>query len=229
MSFAHSPQIVTNGLVLALDAGNTKSYPGTGTTWFDKSGFANNGTLTNGPTFNSGNGGSIVLDGVDDYINIPYSGSTSGSFTFNIIMKTYNMDSEARQTLFGLVQNNNSAIYQFDVEVWGAGGTNLGVGFRGNGVDFSSYNWSLGVDANNINIYTITLNSTGQTIYVNGQLKNTINQAYTASFNSITLGVRGSGRNYWNGLCYSFFMYNRELSASEVQQNFNALRGRFGI
>jgi len=67
--FSHSPKIVTDGLVLALDAGNTKSYPGSGTTWFDRSGNARNGTLTNGPTFSSANGGSIVFDGVDDYVS----------------------------------------------------------------------------------------------------------------------------------------------------------------
>lgn len=60
--------IVTNGLVLALDAAKKDSYPGSGTVWRDISGNGNNGTLTNGPTFNSGNGGSIVFDGVDDYV-----------------------------------------------------------------------------------------------------------------------------------------------------------------
>jgi hypothetical protein len=63
------PNIVTDGLVLYLDAANQKSYPGTGTTWNDLSGNGNNGTLVNGPTFNSDNNGSIVFDGVDDYVN----------------------------------------------------------------------------------------------------------------------------------------------------------------
>ena len=71
MSAFGGPNTITDGLVLNLDAGNSKSYPGSGTTWFDKSGFGNNGTLINGPTFNTGNGGSIVFDGVDDYAVIP--------------------------------------------------------------------------------------------------------------------------------------------------------------
>ena len=70
MSFNNGPTIVTNGLVLALDAGDRNSYPGTGTTWRDLSGNNNNGTLTNGPTFNTGSLGSIVFDGVDDYVLI---------------------------------------------------------------------------------------------------------------------------------------------------------------
>ncbi len=68
MAHFHSPRIITDGLVLALDAANQKSYPGSGTTWSDLSGNGNNGTLTNGPTFDSGNNGSIIFDGVDDYI-----------------------------------------------------------------------------------------------------------------------------------------------------------------
>ena len=68
MAFIHSPKLVTNGLVLCLDAANKLSYPGSGTTWYDLSGNANNGTLTNGPTFNSANSGSIVFDYIDDYI-----------------------------------------------------------------------------------------------------------------------------------------------------------------
>jgi len=68
MGLYHSPSIVMNGLVLCLDAGNTKSYPGSGTTWIDLSGNSNTGTLTNGPTYSSENGGSLVFDGIDDYV-----------------------------------------------------------------------------------------------------------------------------------------------------------------
>ena len=69
MGLIHSPRIVTDGLVLYLDAANNRSYPGTGTTWSDLVG-SNNGTLNNGPTFSGANGGSIVFDGSDDYINM---------------------------------------------------------------------------------------------------------------------------------------------------------------
>ena len=90
MSLNHSPKIVTDGLVLCLDAASRKSYPGSGTTWFDRSGNGNNGTLTNGPTFSSDNGGSIVFDGTNDYVNC---GTTLGNFgtsnfTINFFFKT---------------------------------------------------------------------------------------------------------------------------------------------
>lgn len=69
MSYSNGPRIVTNGLVLYLDAGNSKSYPGSGTVWNDLSGNGNNGTLVNGPTYSGANKGSIVFDGANDYIS----------------------------------------------------------------------------------------------------------------------------------------------------------------
>lgn len=72
MGINHQGPIVTDGLVLCLDAANPKSYPGSGTAWMDLSGNGNNGTLTNGPTYNSGNKGSIVFDGVNDYVRTNY-------------------------------------------------------------------------------------------------------------------------------------------------------------
>ena len=74
MAFHRGPKIITDGLVLALDAANPKSYPGTGTTWKDLSGGGNNGTLTNGPTFNSTNKGIITFDGSNDYVVFTMTG-----------------------------------------------------------------------------------------------------------------------------------------------------------
>ena len=82
MGIAYNPRVVTDGLVLCLDAGNVKSYPGSGTTWTDLSGKGNTGTLTNGPTYSSANGGSIVFDGVDDRVS-GTSFNTGQNFTIN--------------------------------------------------------------------------------------------------------------------------------------------------
>jgi hypothetical protein len=216
--------VITNGLVLSLDAGFTPSYPSTGTTWYDLSPSGNNGSLINGSNYLTTNGGVIDLDGSDDYINIPFTGSTTQNYTFTIVMKCDNMStggSEPRQTLFGLSQNGNQAYQQFDLEIWG----NSGIGFRGNGnsgegTNFFSYGWTTNGDANTINLYTVTLNSTGHKTYVNGKLTTTVNQNSTSDFNSITLGTRGSGGNYWNGQCFYFSVYNRILSDSEISQNY---------
>ena len=223
-------EIITSGLTLNLDAGFTPSYPKSWTTWTDISFSGNNGTLVNGPTFNSANGGSIVLDGIDDYINIPFSGNTSNNYTFNIVMKCNTMTNSDlnRQTIFGLSQNSNFAFRQFDLEVWG----NTGRGFRGNGgsienSDFFGYSWTIPGNANNTNLYTVTLNSTGHSVYVNGVISSTISRPLTAPFNSITLGVRGSGGNFWNGLNSIFSIYNRILSPQEILQNYQAQFPRF--
>ena len=85
MSVKNRNSIVTDGLVFYVDAGNGDSYPGTGTTWSDLVG-SNNGTLTNGPTFDSGNGGSIVFDGTNDYISTQLTCGTT--FTWSVWFKT---------------------------------------------------------------------------------------------------------------------------------------------
>ena len=64
------PRIVTDGLVLAIDAANTKSYPGSGTTWYDISRNNSNGSLVNGSTFSSENLGTVTFNGVDQYYNL---------------------------------------------------------------------------------------------------------------------------------------------------------------
>ena len=79
MSFSYSPKIVTNGLILYLDAANANSFVSGSTIWNDLSRGGYNGVLTNGPTFNSGNGGSIVFDGINDYISIAGGGGLSGA------------------------------------------------------------------------------------------------------------------------------------------------------
>ena len=66
MAIIDGPRIPTSGLIFYLDAANTRSYPGSGTTWTDLSGNGNTGTLTNGPTYSSANGGQIVFDGSND-------------------------------------------------------------------------------------------------------------------------------------------------------------------
>ncbi|CAB4155235.1 hypothetical protein UFOVP1307_216 [uncultured Caudovirales phage] len=225
------PNTVIDGLILYLDAANTKSYVSGSTTWTDLSRGGNNGTLTNGPTFSSANGGNIVFNGSNNSIIIPYSGSTANNYTFNIVMKSNTMDSDPanRQTLFGLSNNGTSTFRQFDLEIW----QNLGRGFRGTGgptqnIDFFVYTWTPTADANNISMYTVTLYSTGQQIYVNGVLRNTISQAYVANFNTIRLATRVAD-NWWNGNCYAFSMYDRILTSQEILQNYNATKTRFGL
>lgn len=228
MSFAHSPKIVTNGLVLALDAGNIKSYPGTGTTWFDKSGNGYNGTLTNGPTFSSANGGSIVFDGVDDKI-------VGTAFTPNITNKTLQgwcKLSSITQQGGGLINLQGAAGEPFDSVVYNE--TNQGWGFGS--TNFNRTAWS-GVKETSTNDWVFicaTYANNNYNLYRNGILilNTTSFAALTFDFSSrVQLGERHTGGTgvYLAANIAQGSLYNRALSASEVQQNFNALRGRFGI
>jgi len=225
--------IVTDGLVLNVDAGFTPSYPKNGTTWYDVGG-TNNGTLTNGPTFDTGNGGSIAFDGVDDY-------AQSGI----IELQTLTLCAWFKPT--GPPSNND-----------GAGGTIIvnSPQLLNNAVQYGiSYSWlsqrvifSLqsnteflatadnSVLRNQINHIVATYDGTNRKIYINGQniasdvRTNTI--LYPTSGNRNVQIGRSGYRNYTriiNGNLYSAIIYNRALSADEVLQNYNAQKGRFGL
>jgi hypothetical protein len=227
MSFAHSPKIVTDGLVLALDAGNIKSYPGTGTTWFDKSGFSNNGTLVNGPTFSSANGGSIVFDGVDDYADCGNSAvlNTTSSISINVWFKAaYNPNVIYRAIVdkgrdgFGawsLAIDEVQTKATFKVVIAGSNRSVTCVSSYGNNI------WTL---------ITGVFTGTNLLIYQNGILENSGSFSGTIGTNSISVKIGKPNDTYaFGGNVAATQIYNRALTQAEVQQNFNALRGRFGI
>lgn len=235
MSFAHSPKIVTNGLVLALDAGNTKSYPGTGTTWFDKSGNGYNGTLTNGPTFSSANGGSIVFDGTDDYVDTNLSTNFSTS-DFTLHAWVYPEFDSATYGRPIITKNGNGScgIYDFALEY---GRISNKFQFIMDGGTANPELYSTTFPKNNWYNVVATREYLGSTnykctIYVNGSLNATITGNYTggnASKTTIGKFIDCALVQNWLGKIEICSVYNRALSAQEVQQNFNALRGRFGI
>ena len=242
MSFAHSPQIVANGLVLTLDAGNIKSYPGTGTTWFDKSGFNNNGRLINGPTFNTGSGGSIVFDGVNDYVegtgldNASLALNGSSAVTVNMWIRRSSLSSGTGRTFFGFfnVAGVHKLLLNFNptdqITVFGRSANESG---------------QFAVTVSSFTSTTSWYNVTGVWIYgtntilcyVNGILQSTtgtvtFSQSTLAAGTGVTnnrIGSEGASSTLFPGNITTTQIYNRALSASEVSQNFNALRGRFGI
>jgi len=231
MSFAHSPKIVTDGLVLSLDAGNTKSYVSGSTTWFDKSGFSNNGTLVNGPTFSSANGGSIVFDGVNDYVTFS-TGFISTLTACTINFWTYWVDNQqwsrvfdfgtgTQINMFFTPKNGISSTPRFAITILGSG----------NEQQITSNSSML---LNTWYNFSITLNGATGTMYRNAVIDNT-NSSMTftpsslGSTNQNYLGKSQYSDPYFQGNIANVAIYNRALSATEVSQNFNALRGRFGI
>jgi hypothetical protein len=213
MGIQYNPRTVTDGLVLALDAGNTKSYPGSGTTWTNLLGTGNNGTLVNGATYSSVNGGVIVLDGVNDYISIPINLSTS---TYTIIGAARYVTVNGR-TFSGLSNN-------WLMGHWG-----------GTTENYFAEGWVSGVGAGpgdtNWRVYAATWNnvSDSASLYVNGSLNVSPNANASAGPNGFAIGSATGSGEFSNSHISCLYVYNRVLTAAEVQQNFNALRGRFGI
>jgi hypothetical protein len=232
MSSIGGPATVTSGLVLELDAGNIKSYPTTGTTWFDKSGNANNGTLTNGPTFDTGSLGSIVFDGTNDYVQVtsPFGDIdwSSRAWSFSAWMK---LDTQGNRCLVNLNSANSShyivtnVFYDDNRSYWYFIKNSTGVQ-----TNFTQTTGNF--PANEIFYFTMTYNGNGLfdgniNFYKNSTLLTTTGGGGAGLANQSGLQIGG---NYWlDGNVYNFSIYNRALSSSEIQQNFNATRARFGI
>jgi len=221
MSLNHSPKIVTDGLVLCLDAASRKSYPGSGTTWFDRSGNGNHGTLTNGPTFNSANGGSIVFDGINDYVNIPYNSILNSStvFTVDFWFKSNSINTE--QVFFS---TTNLITTGYHIEIYNAK-VILQV-FPSQGFTFSTKTLS----SNTFYNISVSYNSGNIIYYVNAIPAGIANHTFTPSNIDLVIGKYTYNNSYnVNGNISLFRFYNKELSINEIKQNFNATRGRYGI
>ena len=222
MATKYSPKTVTNGLVLSLDAANTKSYPKSGTTWTDLSGNSNNGTLTNGPTFSGANGGSIVYDGVDDQVDLSLVSSNVNNVTTEVWFKANTLPGDRGLFLNG---SGGSSGYGLQFGACGTVGTTLYVFFGGVNCNVVSYG-TLVTNTWYQSVYTRTTSpSTSNILYINGISVSTNTSANPNSPTGVTL----VGHSAYNGYISVVRQYNRTLSAAEVLQNYNATKGRFGL
>lgn len=255
MAVGYCPRIVTDGLILCLDAANRESYPGSGTVWRDLA-RSNNGTLTNGPTFNSVNGGSIVFDGVDDFVRCSDNTSIqfgTGNLTWAVWVKTGN--SNINGTMIG----KRNTVGDFPMISLAFGTQNIGGGGGFTSISSKKINFALRVNSSNQYVgntnndiidgnwkYIVMVRNSGiLQIYSNG-----VNQSFTTIHNvgaginsnisligvNCLVGATTNGAGdaagaigFLNGNIASVQMYNRALTPAEVLQNYNATRGRFGI
>jgi hypothetical protein len=241
MSLAHSPSIVTSGLVLYLDAANSKSYPGSGTSWLDLSGTGNHGTLTNGPTFSSNNNGSIVFDGTNDSVNGTISGSIfSGNFTQSAWIYKLNANtawqgvftnsSPATNFTYLMTFGNGSGVAPFN----SVGVNQVGISESGVFVDIGTHinRWlyiTITKSGSTLNIYCFKdgslLQNSGTISWNSGNFATTNNyqvgRHWAADFSTGHLPLQGN--------ISQVSVYSRVLSAAEILQNFNAMRGRFNV
>jgi len=219
LAIHYNSKISTDGLVLCLDAANTKSYPGSGTTLIDLTGNGNSGTLTNGPTYNSANGGSIVFDGVDDKVSTNYK--PSGARSYFIWVKYNSLTHSSGYQLSGTQEvnaytyigiKNGGGIYYY------AGASTTG-GNIGNPVTVNTW----------VNLGFALFPDGSRRVYKNGieihYNTGGLGGTATAEF---SVGCISNSYNV-NGNIAQVSIYNRALPAAEVSQNFNALKSRFGL
>ena len=231
MAFNYSPKIVTNGLVLCLDAGNIKSYVSGSTSWNDLTGNKNVGTLTNGPTYSSNNNGYLSFSAASSQYgtvanlgNLPiWTVETFVQFTaaYNtkvsmVIGGQYNLSNKLN---FSIGTNNAPTNY------------NIAVGF----FDGAWHNTTGVAYAQNIWVH-ITGTYDGATIkqFTNGTQVDSLNYVGTpSSGGEIRINRRWddivSSGNLFNTNIGSIKIYNRALSATEITQNYNATKTRFGL
>ena len=220
--------------VLYLDAGNTKSYPGSGTTWTDLSGNGNHGTLVNGPTYNSANGGSIVFDGVNDYASVTYAASlnTPTGATYSLWMK--NTSSFAGEFLSrGIadsgLNSDNPRLYHYANNQVYIDWNNLATQDRY--VNAASY---IELSTNCLAFvfspgapFLFYANGVQVAVVMSGAGSSDATMLNTA--HNIIIGGAVWIPRYFTGKISSVTLHSRALSASEVLQNFSALRGRYGL
>ena len=223
--------MVSNGLILYLDAARRESYPKAGTLWADLSGNNNNGTLINGPTFNPANGGSIVFDGTNDYVSTPYFGGLLENYTFSVWFKNTNYDTQDPILVRGRDGSGN--------------GWSVQVSLNSSGKALAAVVTTLpslvqttatGTTTTLLDVwYHLTgvwISNTSIQIYVNGILENTASATGRTTLRTSTDGwVLGSVSTslYGSGNVASACIYNRALSSTEILQNYNTLKGRFGL
>ena len=239
MGISYNPSVSTNGLVLAVDAANPKSYPGSGTGWSDLSGNANSGTLVNGPTFSSTDLGSIVFDGINNRVDI------ADSSTMRLVGK-----SEA--TVSAWFKRNGGLNATRSIFSVGAGGAsvnkitinlsstnNVRIGCRSVSTESQQVKDTIKTFTSNDWIFVVgTINLITQTvrIYVNG-LEEPSTGTITFAQNTFsdeavtrnTIGCQSGLINFFPGNISYVSLYNRALTEAEITQNFNASRGRYGI
>jgi hypothetical protein len=224
-------KIVTSGLVLALDAADRNSYVSGSTTWNDLSGGGNNNILTNGPTFNSSNGGNIAFDGIDDFCQgtIP-SVTFSGASTIAAWWKRTSMKEWS-----AIFSNNvgttscNLFTYQSTSNLIGI--NQAGVNAAGTWIDLGTHDnlWIYGA-------LVLQGSSNGSTVQVYAYKEGSLLTSTGTLYWTLSTGTSYYVGRHWqsavqvlNGNIPNISVYNRALSASEIAQNYNAQKSRFNL
>jgi hypothetical protein len=226
---AYDSSFNSNGALLYLDAGNSASYSGSGTTWTDLSSKTNNATLTNSPAFtNAGTASYFTFNGTNQYapvtqskFNVTYTGKTT---LFSIKTVNANTGNASYRCLFGgdNLRNFNTYMYHVSGSTWQIHFSSNGQGGISNSFTITDNQWV---------VIAVTQTTGGVlTYYVNGQQRGSAQTGVTFS-QYLSGGVEAVARadNYWNGSMGVCAIYGRALNASEILQNYYSLSSRYGL
>ena len=226
MGISYNPHIVSDGLVLCLDAANPRSYPGSGTSWYDLSGNGNNGTLVNGVGYSSDNAGSLVFDGVNDYVNGVHNTQTNitGDITIECWFRVTNTRSDwvrifgkgedGTNRTVGLWYNQASSVFLYQRY----GSTNMNAQYNST-VSLNTWFHMAGTSSSNNHI--LYLNTVQRATSSSGTTFASSTDPYKVGFGNI--------HTYHIGNVSNCRIYNRALTAQEILQNYKSTRGRYGI
>lgn len=234
MGTSYNPKIITNGLILNLDAANRKSYPTTGASWTDLTTNKINCTLYNSPTFSSSNVGYLTFNGTNQYAQIPVNSSYSFSTSFTLGCWFYANSNGIDSTLEIFHKRNNAPTYVSYGISWrlptGSSNNNLfsRVGFTDgtvsdlNSSTLSVSGWYYGVQ---------TYNGSSHILYINGlpNVSGSVSKTIKDDGIAPTIASFNGSSEFFSGRVSICQLYNRALTAFEILQNYNATKGRFGL
>jgi hypothetical protein len=215
--------VVTTGLQLYLDAGNASSYPGSGTTWTDLTVNGRNGTLTGGPTYSATNGGSIVFDGTDDFVQCTGSLTVTAATFVTWIRRNGNQGQYD-----GILFSRGTSVTGMNFQV----SNQLGYHWNGTG---NTFGWQSGLTIPDLTwcMVAVSVTSSAATAYLcqaSGITTATNTVSHTSSvIDDIKIARDEFSTRYFNGNIAIAQLYNIALTADQVSQNFTADRARFGV
>jgi hypothetical protein len=243
MSIARGPRIAKDGLVLCLDAADKNSYPGSGTSFYDISGIDNNGTNVNSPTFSTSNGGEFSYNGSNQYVRVPYTASLNPSSAITMESVAYRSTWNTALNM-RLMSKTEGGGYQLSLNEGSSlvPSGNTGVIVYLSGIGYRSTYTALSGVSNGYHHFVGTFDGRYIKFYIDGVLKSTYDYGSSASIgyhvtyyaNSLIIAAEASGGanaagQYFDGSIAVSRLYNTALSQAQIQNNFNAVRKRYGI
>jgi len=224
MGLSHSPKVISDGLVLYLDATNTRSYSGTGSSWYDLSVYGNNSTLVSSPTFINNKYGQLALNGSTQYSSVPYNSTlwNGQTYTLSLWAKKIGLGDGGLPRGIMISKDANYIDHAYNGKTMASFRNNTGQQTLIYGNNPASYNeWRH---------YAFTYDGTIGILYENGAATGStalVGNNVNSSVSPLNIGRWDGSSIYFNGCIASSMVYNRALNADEILQNYNATKYKY--